>query len=138
MQMVKPFLEPKTYNKVKFVYADDNNSKKIMEDLFDMDQLESAFGGNDSRGGFDINEYAERMREDDKRMSSVWTRGNPPSAAPQPQPALSSALDSINLESDSDASVDEKTEGSPSNGVQPEVVSLSQDMLATDGSKNAT
>jgi hypothetical protein len=66
MQVVKPFLEPKTYNKVKFVYADDNSSKKVVEDLFDMDQLESAFGGNDSRG-FDINEYAERMREDDKR-----------------------------------------------------------------------
>ncbi|KAI6689344.1 hypothetical protein NL676_026172 [Syzygium grande] len=64
--VVKPFLEPKTYNKVKFVYSDDLNSKKIMEDLFDMDQLESAFGGNDATG-FDIdsdpsdNEKAEDM-----------------------------------------------------------------------------
>ncbi|XP_062145689.1 uncharacterized protein LOC133853699 isoform X1 [Alnus glutinosa] len=134
--VVKPFLEPKTYNKVKFVYADDNSSKKVMEDLFDMDQLESAFGGNDSRG-FDINEYAERMREDDKRRMSFWTRGNPPPASPQPA-LTSAALDSLNLESDSDASVNEKIEGSPSNGVEPEVVFPGQDMLTTDGSKNAT
>jgi hypothetical protein len=136
MQVVKPFLESKTYNKVKFVYADDNSSKKVVEDLFDMDQLESAFGGNDSRG-FDINEYAERMREDDKRRMSFWTRGNPPPASPQPA-LTSAALDSLNLESDSDASVNEKIEGSPSNGVEPEVVFPGQDMLTTDGSKNAT
>ncbi|XP_062145696.1 uncharacterized protein LOC133853699 isoform X2 [Alnus glutinosa] len=136
VKVVKPFLEPKTYNKVKFVYADDNSSKKVMEDLFDMDQLESAFGGNDSRG-FDINEYAERMREDDKRRMSFWTRGNPPPASPQPA-LTSAALDSLNLESDSDASVNEKIEGSPSNGVEPEVVFPGQDMLTTDGSKNAT
>ena len=44
--MAKAFLEPKTHNKVKFVYADEINTKKIMEDLFDMDRLEAAFGGN--------------------------------------------------------------------------------------------
>jgi len=49
-KVVKPFLEPKTANKVKFVYSDDLNSKKIMEDLFDMEHLEFAFGGNDSMG----------------------------------------------------------------------------------------
>lgn len=43
--MAKAFLEPKTYNKVKFVYADEINTMKIMEDLFDMDHPEAAFGG---------------------------------------------------------------------------------------------
>ena len=67
--MVKPFLESKTQNKVKFVYSDDLNTKKIMEDLFDMEKLESAFGENDD-SGFNINKYAERMK-DMNRKSKV-------------------------------------------------------------------
>ncbi|KAG7981012.1 hypothetical protein I3843_05G211200 [Carya illinoinensis] len=134
--VVKPFLEPKTYNKVKFVYSDDLSSKKIMEELFDMDQLESAFGGNNGTG-FNINKYAERMQEDDKRRASFWTRGNPPSAATQP--ALTSApLDSINMGSDSDATDVVKTGSSPSQGLESEVEFPGQNMLETDGSKNAT
>ncbi|MED6132880.1 hypothetical protein PIB30_022959 [Stylosanthes scabra] len=106
--MVKPLLEPKTYNKVKFVYADDNNTKKIMEDVFDLDHLESAFGGKDDTG-FDINKYAERMKEDDKKIPSFWTRENSPSSVPvAPQ-----SLDSIKLDSDSDPSDNEKRESSP-------------------------
>ncbi|KAE9587155.1 putative CRAL-TRIO lipid binding domain-containing protein [Lupinus albus] len=63
MQMVKPLLETKTSNKVKFVYSGDHNTEKILEDLFDMNNLESAFGGeNDTL--FDVNKYAERMKED--------------------------------------------------------------------------
>ncbi|XP_077248920.1 uncharacterized protein LOC143888400 isoform X2 [Tasmannia lanceolata] len=64
--IVKPFLEPNTFKKVKFVYSDDTESKKIMEDLFDMDKLELAFGGRNSIG-FDYKEYGERMKEDDKK-----------------------------------------------------------------------
>lgn len=64
--MVKPFLEPKTANKVKFVYADDPNTKGIMDNLFCMDELESAFGGKDEEY-FDIKKYAEKMIEDDAK-----------------------------------------------------------------------
>ncbi|XP_057444767.1 uncharacterized protein LOC130737011, partial [Lotus japonicus] len=60
--MVKPLLETKTYNKVKFGYSDDQNTKKLMEDLFDFDHLESAFGGKDT-AEFEMNKYAERMKE---------------------------------------------------------------------------
>ncbi|CAE5958227.1 unnamed protein product [Arabidopsis arenosa] len=67
-KMVKPFLEPKTCNKVKFVYSDDNISKKLLEDLFDMEQLEVAFGGKNSDAGFSFEKYAERMREDDLKF----------------------------------------------------------------------
>ena len=111
--MIKPFLEPKTCNKVKFVYSNDPNAKKIMEDVFDMDKLESAFGGNDTVG-FNINKYAERMREDDKKIPSFWTRDGHPSRALQPilTNELPSAL--INLQSDSDASDKERAENSPS------------------------
>ncbi|KAK3011061.1 hypothetical protein RJ639_010736 [Escallonia herrerae] len=111
-KVVKPFLEPKTANKVKFVYSDDPNSKKIIEELFDMNQIESAFGGNDIRG-FDINKFAERMREDDKRMASFWSRAIDTTAASQPDATTSSSLNATILESDSDAS-EEKTEKSSS------------------------
>ncbi|CAK7347106.1 unnamed protein product [Dovyalis caffra] len=131
--MAKAFLEPKTYNKVKFVYSDDINSKKIMEDLFDMDHLESAFGGKDSVG-FDISKYAERMREDDKRMPSFWTRASSPSAALQPD-LTSTALDSLNLDSDSVPSDNDQTEGSMPHGIDSETVSSDENTLVTDVSK---
>ncbi|XP_039001874.1 phosphatidylinositol transfer protein 3-like [Hibiscus syriacus] len=90
-KVVKPFLEAKTQNKVKFVYSDDVNSKKAMEDLFDMEKLESAFGGNGD-SGFNISKFAERMKEDDKRMPAFWSRENTQSAAP-PEPM--STLDHV-------------------------------------------
>ncbi|KAJ4977773.1 hypothetical protein NE237_008553 [Protea cynaroides] len=72
--MVKPFIEPRTYNKVKFVYSNDSASQKIMQEIFDMDKLESVFGGR-STVGFDYKEYSERMREDDKKMFDFINSG---------------------------------------------------------------
>lgn len=69
-KVVKPFLEPKTANKVKFVYADDPNTKSIMDNLFCMDELESAFGGKDEEF-FDIKKYAEKMIEDDAKRIAI-------------------------------------------------------------------
>lgn len=74
--LVKPFLEPKTANKVKFVYSSNSNTMKIMEETFDLDKLETAFGGKDNNAGFEINKYAERMREDDKNMPYFWAKKN--------------------------------------------------------------
>ncbi|XP_068643332.1 uncharacterized protein [Aristolochia californica] len=111
--VVKPFLEPKTHRKVKFVYSDDPSSKKIMEDLFDMDKLETAFGGK-SQEGFNINDYAERMRENDKRIPLFWTRKDvevqvaPPTAPMGP----SLGLDTGNSDSDSNYSPKDLTENS--------------------------
>lgn len=102
-KVAKPFLEPKTANKVSFVYSDDPNSKKIMEDLFDTTQLESAFGGNES-ADFDITKYAERMREDDKKVAAFWmVEDNSRLGAPPALQAVPS-LEVTNSDSDSDAS----------------------------------
>ncbi|KAB2083027.1 hypothetical protein ES319_A05G237400v1 [Gossypium barbadense] len=130
-KVVKPFLEPKTQNKVKFVYSDDPNSKKIMEELFDMEKLESAFGGNDD-SGFNISKYAERMREDDKRMPAFWTRGNPQSAEPHVD------LNSLDLNSDSDASDNGKVDSSPSHVSDSETLSPSESVIVTKGSDNGS
>lgn len=70
MAMVKPLLEQKTFKKVKFVYSNDPQSIKIMESLFDMDKVESAFGGKNT-AGFDCAAYAKRMKDEDKKMSNL-------------------------------------------------------------------
>ena len=121
LQVVKPFLEPKTANKVKFVYSDDPSTMKIMEDHFDIDQLESAFGGKDDTG-FDINKYAERMREDDKRTLSSGVKGSALEASPQPDPTDS--------ESDLEASAG-KAERGLSHGVDLEEVSPDNELQVT-------
>ncbi|KAG5404980.1 hypothetical protein IGI04_011098 [Brassica rapa subsp. trilocularis] len=73
----EPFWKPKTRNKVKFVYSDDPNTKQIMEENFDMDKMESAFGGNDD-SGFDIHKHSERMKEDDKkRLAALKDTASP-------------------------------------------------------------
>ncbi|XP_044499667.1 phosphatidylinositol transfer protein 3-like isoform X2 [Mangifera indica] len=73
--MVKPFLEPKTYKKVRFAYSDDIQSQRIMEALFDMDKLETVFGGKNTTG-FNYEAYAKRMREDDAKKSEVMKSGS--------------------------------------------------------------
>lgn len=73
-QMVKPFLEPKTYKKVIFAYPDNPKSQAMMEELFDMDKLESCFGGN-NKTGMNFEAYGKKMREDDKRMSGLIDSG---------------------------------------------------------------
>ena len=41
-----------------------------MEDLFDMDSLDSLFGGN-TNSEFGCNIYAERMRQDDRKSTEI-------------------------------------------------------------------
>jgi len=69
--VVKPFLEPKTYRKVKFVYSKDPESRRIMEEAFDMDKLECAFGGLNPIE-FNVVDYGQRMKEDDNKMALHW------------------------------------------------------------------
>lgn len=132
--MVKPLLEPKTYNKVKFGYSDDLNTKKIMEDLFDLELLESAFGGNDN-AAFDINKYAEKMKEDDKKIPSFWTRENSQSSVPNDVPP---PLDSIKLDTDSDASDNEKIDHSLDPATDTGTIDSDQNILDNQGDRNAS
>ncbi|XP_020229904.1 phosphatidylinositol transfer protein 3 [Cajanus cajan] len=109
LSMVKPFVEAETFNKVKFVYSNDHNTQKIMEDLFDMNNLESAFGGNGvTVTGDDINKFAERMKEEDNKKHSFWTQ-----TKSLPSVAHNAPLDSVRLDADSDASNNEKKDCSP-------------------------
>lgn len=62
-----------------------------------MDKVESAFGGRNPIG-FDYNKYAERMKEDDKKMSAFLVSG-PSNINSQEQP-----LDSVLQRSESSIS----------------------------------
>lgn len=93
----KQFLEPKTCNKVKFGYSDDQNTKKMMEELFNVDELESCFGGNNPTT-FEINDYGARMREDDKRMPLFWNPENNTAATEEYVMSNGSSLHSSNSE----------------------------------------
>ncbi|KAG2620295.1 phosphatidylinositol transfer protein 3-like isoform X1 [Panicum virgatum] len=64
-KIVKQFLEPTLQDKIKFVYNNNAESQRIMADMFDMDKLESAFGGRNT-AILDITKYAERMRRRDQ------------------------------------------------------------------------
>lgn len=101
-QIAKPFLEPKTANKVNFVYSDNSDTNKIMHELFNMELVESAFGGKDV-ADFDINKYAEIMREDDKRTVSFRQTNNTLAGALPPVVITPSSSDLANSESESDA-----------------------------------
>lgn len=83
---MKPFLDSKTYKKVKFVYFDDPQSMKIMEDLFDMEKLESTFGGRNPIP-FNYESYAKMMKEDDLKMSDVISSG---CSSPRYEPSIGS------------------------------------------------
>lgn len=99
-KVVKPFLEPKTANKVKFVYSDDANTKSIMESLFYIDKLESAFGGKNG-AKFDFKIYAARMKEDDaKRL--IFHNGESSSSSPSGRTSTVSEFRPTNNDSDSD------------------------------------
>lgn len=88
------------------MYSDNPNTKKIMEDLFNMDELESAFGGN-NQVAFNINDYGARMKEEDKRMPLMWTPGSA-SISSEPFALTDQNPNSSNSESDSELEKEHK------------------------------
>ncbi|KAH9706571.1 CRAL-TRIO domain-containing protein [Citrus sinensis] len=110
-QVVKPFLEPKTYKKVRFAYSNDPQSQKIMEALFDINKLDSSFGGR-SRVGFDYEAFGQLMRADDKKKSDLMNSG---CSVPTDhllvasQSSQSESLTSDHCSDDSDNELDEAT-----------------------------
>lgn len=67
-----------------------------MEEFFDLDKLESAFGGRNT-DGFNYQAYAQRMREDDKKISDLI---NPSLSFPSLSSVLTESLQSDLLVSD--------------------------------------
>ncbi|KAL6009714.1 hypothetical protein ACLOJK_000143 [Asimina triloba] len=122
-KIIKPFLDSKTYKKGSFVYSNNADSQKTMEDLFERDKLETAFGGQNSIG-FDYKAYADQMRsEDERRMStSMISKCSTLSL----QQCIESALLQNESDPNSDAS-DEASTSSSRASPNPNIVHNSSD-----------
>ena len=74
LQIVKYFLDPKTFQKVKFVYPKSGESTSLLEEVFDMDKLQSSFGGKNNYQ-YDHAEFSKLMQQDDVKTAEYWAMG---------------------------------------------------------------
>ncbi|KAG6767941.1 hypothetical protein POTOM_026832 [Populus tomentosa] len=71
LQVVRYFLDPVTFNKVKFAYPKKKESSELMQSYFDIENLPSEFGGKASLE-YDHEEFSRWMVEDDERTAKFW------------------------------------------------------------------
>ncbi|EEF40868.1 phosphatidylinositol transfer protein 3 [Ricinus communis] len=75
---VKYFLDPKTFQKVKFVYPKNKDSVELMSSLFDADNLPGEFGGKTTMN-YDHEEFSRMMAQDDVKTAKFWGFDDKPS-----------------------------------------------------------
>ena len=71
VQIVKYFLDSKTFQKVKFVYPKNKESVELMRSYFDVDNLPTEFGGKATLR-YDHDEFSRMMIEDDEKTATFW------------------------------------------------------------------
>ncbi|KAI3460320.1 hypothetical protein Pfo_016983 [Paulownia fortunei] len=70
-KVVKYFLDPKTFQKVKFVYPKNKDSVELMRSYFDVDNLPTDFGGKATLQ-YDHEEFSRQMAQDDVKSAKLW------------------------------------------------------------------
>lgn len=70
-KVVKYFMDPKTIQKVKFVYPKNNDSVELMRSYFDVDNLPTQFGGKATLH-YDHEEFSRLMAMDDVKAAKLW------------------------------------------------------------------
>lgn len=75
MQIVKYFLDKKTFQKVKFVYPKNKDSVELMKQYFDEENLPTEFGGH-AILNYDHEEFSKSMTQDDVRSAAFWGRND--------------------------------------------------------------
>ncbi|CAL9039544.1 unnamed protein product [Musa banksii] len=70
-KIVKYFLDPKTFEKVKFVYPKKEESMGVLRKSFDFQMLPEDFGG-ESNVHYDHEEFARLMAKDDAKSAAIW------------------------------------------------------------------
>ncbi|MED6134410.1 hypothetical protein PIB30_036747 [Stylosanthes scabra] len=68
---VRYFIDPKTTQKLKFVYPNNKESVEFMNSLFDVENLPSEFGGKATLK-YDHEEFSRLMVEDDLKTAQFW------------------------------------------------------------------
>ncbi|XP_022884772.1 phosphatidylinositol transfer protein 3-like [Olea europaea var. sylvestris] len=70
-KVVRYFLDPKTFQKVKFVYPKNKDSVELMSSYFDSDNLPTEFGGKATLQ-YDHEEFSRQMVQDDVKAAKLW------------------------------------------------------------------
>ncbi|XP_051123663.1 uncharacterized protein LOC127246382 [Andrographis paniculata] len=70
-KIVKYFMDPKTIQKVKFVYPKNKDSVELMSSYFDVDNLPTEFGGKATLH-YDHEEFSRLMALDDIKTAKFW------------------------------------------------------------------
>ena len=71
MQIVQYFLDPKTFQKIKFVYPKNKESVELMKSYFDVDNLPIEFGGKATMK-YDHEAFSKLMVQDDEKGAKYW------------------------------------------------------------------
>ncbi|KAM0951601.1 putative CRAL-TRIO lipid binding domain, CRAL/TRIO domain, CRAL/TRIO domain superfamily [Dioscorea sansibarensis] len=70
-KIVKYFLDPMTFQKVKFIYPKNEETVDLIQRNFDIETLPKEFGGkNDMQ--YNHEEFSRLMEKDDMRMAGFW------------------------------------------------------------------
>ncbi|KVH98381.1 CRAL-TRIO domain-containing protein [Cynara cardunculus var. scolymus] len=70
-KIVKYFMDPKTFQKVKFVYPKNKESVELMRSYFDLDNLPTEFGGKATMK-YDHEDFSRLMAQDDVKAAKFW------------------------------------------------------------------
>ncbi|XP_019058696.1 PREDICTED: random slug protein 5 [Tarenaya hassleriana] len=79
---VKYFMDPRTVQKVKFVYPKEKSSVELMKTYFDIENLPQEFGG-EATLAYDHEEFSRLMAQDDIKTSKFWGTDHKTSPAPE-------------------------------------------------------
>ncbi|KAJ6852252.1 random slug protein 5-like [Iris pallida] len=79
-KIIKYFLDPKTFQKVKFVYPKNEQSLEMMHQIFDVEILPVEFGGK-KNVEYDHEEFSRLMAKDEIKAANIWESDNPSLAA---------------------------------------------------------
>ncbi|KAI3820187.1 hypothetical protein L1987_14045 [Smallanthus sonchifolius] len=99
-KIVKIFMDPKTVQKVKFVYPKNKESVELMRSYFDVDNLPTEFGGKATMK-YDHEDFSRLMAQDDVKAAKFWdfdqktgsaTAGYAAGAAVAPEPVKSASI----------------------------------------------
>lgn len=68
---MKFFVDPKTFEKIKFVYPNNKESAEVMKSFFDAENLPSEFGGKTTLK-YDHEEFSRLMAHEDVKTAKFW------------------------------------------------------------------
>ncbi|KAA0036232.1 hypothetical protein IC582_018429 [Cucumis melo] len=87
---IRYFIDPKTGQKVHFIYPNNKDSVELMKSFFDMENLPSVFGGKATLT-YDHEEFSKMMAMDDIKTAKLWELNDKPSHNMNGHPGLEAA-----------------------------------------------